>query len=225
MFCKLKHLCLCAIQESTTWTMLRIMFSEPANPSLSTNHNLNKSGNLPLVNRYWYYPVILDFWIPYTVHGCLVVSFPCILHCSFSMKEMSAALNERNKENRQDNIHSLETNLNNNDGETASASWWETNKREMPHVCWFFLPSYNQLDCVTVQTSCLLSKLLCFPKKLCFCLQDFVIPRETLLWLAKPLPFLRNFAFVCTTLAFPWETLFFLVKPLPFTNILCVHLH
>uniref|UniRef100_A0A672KMT1 GATOR2 complex protein WDR24 n=1 Tax=Sinocyclocheilus grahami TaxID=75366 RepID=A0A672KMT1_SINGR len=71
-------------QESTTWTMLRIMFSEPANPSLSTNHSLNKSGNLPLVN-------------------------------SFSMKEMSAALNERNKENRQDNLHSLETNLNNND--------------------------------------------------------------------------------------------------------------
>lgn len=36
------------------------------------------------------------------------------------MKEMSAALNERNKENRQDNIHSLETNLNNNDGETQT---------------------------------------------------------------------------------------------------------
>ncbi|XP_056594885.1 GATOR complex protein WDR24 isoform X1 [Triplophysa dalaica] len=39
-------------QESTTWTMLRIMFSEPANPSMSTNHNLNKSGNLPLVNSF-----------------------------------------------------------------------------------------------------------------------------------------------------------------------------
>ncbi|XP_016327401.1 WD repeat-containing protein 24-like [Sinocyclocheilus anshuiensis] len=80
----LMSVCFCVIQESTTWTMLRIMFSEPANPSLSSNHNLNKSGNLPLVN-------------------------------SFSMKEMSTALNERNKENRQDNLHSLETNLNNND--------------------------------------------------------------------------------------------------------------
>lgn len=36
--------------------------------------------------------------------------------CSFNTKDMSAALNERNKENRQD---TLETNLN-NDGETRA---------------------------------------------------------------------------------------------------------
>lgn len=36
------------------------------------------------------------------------------------MKEMSAALNERNKENRQDNIHNLDSNHNNNDGETQA---------------------------------------------------------------------------------------------------------
>lgn len=34
---------------------------------------------------------------------------------------MSAALNERNKENRQDNLHNLETNLN-NDGEALTSS-------------------------------------------------------------------------------------------------------
>ncbi|XP_030625773.1 GATOR2 complex protein WDR24 [Chanos chanos] len=68
-------------QVSTTWTMLRIMFSDPANPSSSSNHNLSKLGNLPLMN-------------------------------SFSMKEMSSALTERNKENRQDNIHNLDSNLN-----------------------------------------------------------------------------------------------------------------
>ncbi|XP_028823018.1 GATOR2 complex protein WDR24 isoform X2 [Denticeps clupeoides] len=72
-------------QVSTTWTMLRIMFSEPANlSSSSANHNFSKLGTLPLMN-------------------------------SFSMKELSSVLNERNKENRQDNIHSLETNINNND--------------------------------------------------------------------------------------------------------------
>lgn len=38
------------------------------------------------------------------------------------MKEMSAALNERNKENRQDNMHNLESNHNNNDGETRNQS-------------------------------------------------------------------------------------------------------
>ncbi|XP_031417191.1 GATOR complex protein WDR24 [Clupea harengus] len=74
-------------QVSTTWTMLRIMFSEPANISSSTNHLMSKLGTLPpLLN-------------------------------SFSMKELSSGLNERNKESRQDNIHSLETNINNNDVE------------------------------------------------------------------------------------------------------------
>lgn len=37
---------------STTWTMLRIMFSDPANqcaPAL--NHNHSKLGGLPLMNR------------------------------------------------------------------------------------------------------------------------------------------------------------------------------
>lgn len=41
-------------------------------------------------------------------------------YSSFSLKDMSAALNERNKENRQDNLHNLETNLN-NDGETHNS--------------------------------------------------------------------------------------------------------
>ncbi|XP_076154666.1 GATOR2 complex protein WDR24 [Alosa pseudoharengus] len=71
-------------QVSTTWTMLRIMFSEPANLGSSTNHNIGKLGTLPLLN-------------------------------SFSMKELSSGLNERNKESRQDNIHNLEINVNNND--------------------------------------------------------------------------------------------------------------
>lgn len=41
------------LQVSTTWTMLRIMFSDPANltaPGL--NHSHSKLGNLPLMNRY-----------------------------------------------------------------------------------------------------------------------------------------------------------------------------
>ncbi|XP_036446905.1 GATOR complex protein WDR24 [Colossoma macropomum] len=78
-------------QVSTTWTMLRIMFSDPGNPAPPANHNMSKLGNIPLMN-------------------------------SFNLKEMSSALNERSKENRQDNLHNLETNLNNDENEETEGS-------------------------------------------------------------------------------------------------------
>ncbi|XP_058254074.1 GATOR complex protein WDR24 isoform X2 [Hemibagrus wyckioides] len=78
-------------QVSTTWTMLRIMYSDPGHPTPPANHNMSKLGNMPLMN-------------------------------SFSLKDMSAALNERNKENRQDNLHNLETNLNNDENEETEGS-------------------------------------------------------------------------------------------------------
>lgn len=72
------------------------------------------------------------------------------------MKEMSAALNERNKENRQDNLHSLETNLNNNDGETQTYEHLMRPVKEMQHV-----PRYNQLDCVYRENFVLALSNLC----------------------------------------------------------------
>ncbi|XP_026880608.2 GATOR complex protein WDR24 isoform X1 [Electrophorus electricus] len=76
-------------QVSTTWTMLRIMYSDPGNPATPANHNISKLGNIPLM---------------------------------ISLKEMSSALNERNKENRVDNLHNLETNLNIDENEETEGS-------------------------------------------------------------------------------------------------------
>lgn len=75
---------------------------------------------MPLMNRYG------AWWTCAGQRLCIILVLKALIFvkvifgCSFSLKDMSAALNERNKENRQDNLHSLhnlETSLN-NDGET-----------------------------------------------------------------------------------------------------------